>query len=101
MPRDQARAYFDAMPERERPRYQLLCDFQTFEFLDWDEREETGFARAELPQHVEHFAFILRLPSIPRRSAGIRTIAVDIITYARRPVAEPVDHASRDARSCT
>ena len=32
--RGQAGACFDALPERDRPRYQLLCDFQTFELLD-------------------------------------------------------------------
>ena len=26
--RDQAALDFDALPERDRPRYQLLCDFQ-------------------------------------------------------------------------
>ena len=31
---------FDAISERERPRYQLLCDLGTFELLDRDTREE-------------------------------------------------------------
>ncbi len=57
--RKQAGTYFDALPERDRPRYQLLCDFQTFELLDRDEREEVSFALADLPQHVEKFGFIL------------------------------------------
>ena len=57
--RKQAGGYFDALPERDRPRYQLLCDFQTFELLDRDEREETRFALADLPQHVEKFGFII------------------------------------------
>ena len=57
--REQAGTYFDALPERERPRFQLLCDFQTFELLDRDEREETRFALADLPQHVEKFGFII------------------------------------------
>ena len=56
---DQAGTYFDALPERDRPRFQLLCDFQTFELLDRDEREETRFALADLPQHVEKFGFII------------------------------------------
>ena len=56
---DQAGTYFDALPERDRPRYQLLCDFQTFELLDRDERESTNFALADLPRHVEQFGFIL------------------------------------------
>ena len=57
--RDQAGTYFDALPERDRPRFQILCDFQTFELLDRDEREETRFALADLPQHVEKFGFII------------------------------------------
>ena len=56
---DQAGKYFDGLHERIRPRYQLLCDFQTFELLDRDEREEARFALAELPQHVEKFGFII------------------------------------------
>ena len=57
--REQAGAYFDALPERDRPRYQLLCDFQTFELLDRSEREEARFALADLPQHVEKFGFVV------------------------------------------
>ena len=57
--RDQAGTYFDALPERDRPRYQLLCDFQTFELLDRDEREETCFVLADLPQYVQKFGFII------------------------------------------
>ena len=57
--REQAGTYFDALPERARPRYQLLCDFQTFALLDRDERRETRFALADLPRHVEAFGFIL------------------------------------------
>ena len=57
--REQAGAYFDALPERDKPRYQLLCDFQTFELLDRSEREETRFALTDLPRHVEKFGFIL------------------------------------------
>ena len=57
--REQAGTYFDALPERDRPRYQLLCDFQTFALLDRDERRETRFALADLPRHVEAFGFIL------------------------------------------
>ena len=55
----QAGSYFDALPERDRPRYQLLCDFRSFELLDRDEREETRFTLADLPQHVEKFGFII------------------------------------------
>ncbi|MCY3765458.1 MAG: N-6 DNA methylase [Gemmatimonadetes bacterium] len=57
--RDQADAYFDALPVHEQPRYQLQCDFQTFEMIDRDERDEVCFALADLPDHVEKFGFIL------------------------------------------
>ena len=55
----QAGDYFDALPERDRPRYILVSDFQTFELHDLDEREMTVFALADLPHHVEQFGFIL------------------------------------------
>ncbi len=57
--RGQALSYFDALSEHERPRYLMLCDFQTFELLDLDEGEETRFPLAELDKHVEKFGFIL------------------------------------------
>lgn len=56
---DQAAEYFDALPERERPRYILVSDFQTFELRDLDEDEAASFALAELPDHVQAFGFIL------------------------------------------
>ena len=56
---DQAGDYFDALPERDRPRYLLVSDFQTFELHDLDEQECAEFALAALPQYVEHFGFFL------------------------------------------
>ena len=55
----QAGEYFDALPERDRPRYILVSDFQTFELHDLDERETVSFSLADLPGHVEAFGFIL------------------------------------------
>ena len=55
----QAGEYFDALPERVRPRYILVSDFQTFELHDLDEREMVSFPLSELPGHVEAFGFIL------------------------------------------
>ena len=57
--REQAGSYFDGLSEPERPRYQLLCDFQTFELLDRDEGEPCRFALSELPEHVDKFGFII------------------------------------------
>ena len=55
----QAGAYFDALPDREKPRFQLVSDFQTFELLDRDTRETARFALAELPENVQRFAFMI------------------------------------------
>ena len=55
----QAGEYVDALPERERPRYLLVSDFQTFQLYDLDERDPVAFPLAELPGHVEAFGFIL------------------------------------------
>ena len=56
---DQAGDYFDALPERDKPRYILVSDFQTFELHDLDERKPVAFPLADLPEHVERFGFIL------------------------------------------
>ena len=55
----QAGEYFDSLPERDRPRYILVSDFQSFELHDLDEGEQTSFALVDLPSHVEAFGFIL------------------------------------------
>ena len=55
----QAGEYFDALPERDRPCYILVSDFQTFELHDLDERKQTTFTLADLPAHIEKFSFIL------------------------------------------
>lgn len=57
--RQQAHDYFPGLKDHELPRYILLCDFQTFELIDLDTREETRFALADLPAHVEAFGFIV------------------------------------------
>ena len=56
---EQAGEYFDALPERDRPRFILVSDFRTFELHDLDEREVVAFPLADLPAHVESFGFIL------------------------------------------
>ena len=56
---DQAGEYFDALTERDRPRFILVSDFRTFELHDLDERTEVRFSLKDLPAHVEHFGFIL------------------------------------------
>ena len=55
----QAGDYFDSLPERDRPRYILVSDFQSFELRDLDKGEKTSFSLADLHAHVEEFGFIL------------------------------------------
>ena len=53
--------YFDALPERQQPRYVLVSDFQSFELHDLDESWEIAFKLEELPDHVEKFDFVVGL----------------------------------------
>ena len=55
----QAGEYFDALRERDRPRFVLVSDFQTFKLRDLDERTVVEFTLPDLPAHVESFGFIL------------------------------------------
>ncbi len=56
--RQQALEYFPKLRDDELPRYILLCDFQTFELIDLDTRDEVSFRLAELPDYVSAFDFI-------------------------------------------
>jgi len=56
--RDQATDYFLGLSDKEKPRYILLSDFQTFEFLDLEENTEHSFTLAELPEKIRLFDFI-------------------------------------------
>ena len=60
----QAEDYFLALKEHERPRYLLVCDFQTFELYDLSERTEISFKLADLPDHVERFGFIMGVQKV-------------------------------------
>ncbi len=65
--REQALGYFDALPESERPRYLLLCDFQNWELLDLDLEEEVRFALHQLPDYIDQFNFVQGLQKHPFR----------------------------------
>lgn len=56
--REQATDYFLSLKEHEKPRYILLSDFQTFELLDLEIREEYSFRLSELPEKVRLFDFV-------------------------------------------
>ena len=55
----QAGEYFDALSERDRPRFILVSDFQTFALRDLEDRRTVEFKLADLPRNVEEFGFIL------------------------------------------
>ena len=57
--RAQALEYFDALAEHERPRYLLLCDFQTWELIDLDLDDEVRFRLEELPEQIDRFGFMM------------------------------------------
>jgi hypothetical protein len=59
--RAEARAgeYFDALPDADKPRYRLVCDFRTFRLVDMDTDSRVEFALKDLPANVQYFAFML------------------------------------------
>ena len=60
---EQAGSYFDALSERDRPRYILVSDFRHFELHDLLQREVAAFRLDQLPDHAEKFGFILGVES--------------------------------------
>ena len=59
----QAFDYYGWLPEVERPRYILTCDFQRWHLMDLETGREWPFALADLKKHVEAFAFIVGTPT--------------------------------------
>ena len=93
---EQAGEYCDALPERERPRYILVSDFQTFQLYDLDERDTVAFILADLPGHVEAFGFIL---GVQRRSFRdqdpVNIAAAELVGLLHDQLAE-VGHGGHD-----
>ncbi|MCR6660372.1 MAG: hypothetical protein NVV72_13915 [Asticcacaulis sp.] len=78
--RQQALDYFPNLKEFELPRYILVCDFQTFHLIDLDTREETQFALADLPTHVEAFGFIVGIEKrVFRDQDPVNIIAAELM----------------------
>ena len=55
----QALNYCLGLSDNEHPRYILVSDFKRFKLFDLEDDEETSFALAELPKHIEKFSFII------------------------------------------
>src|SRR3989344_385155 len=57
----QAANYMDALSEDEKPRYIIVSDFERFRIFDLEapkQEREIEFALADLPPHVQKFAFL-------------------------------------------
>lgn len=78
--RTQALEYFPGLKDHELPRYILVCDFQTFHLTDLDTREETRFALADLPAHVEAFGFVVGIEKrVFRDQDPVNVIAAELM----------------------
>ena len=85
----QAGTYFDALSERDRPRYVLVSDFQSFELYDLEQRTRTGFTLKSLPDHVEKFGFILGVQNPTFREQGPANIeAAELVGHLHDALSE-------------
>jgi len=76
----QALDYYAWLPETQRPRYMMVCDFQRFELVDLETRREWRFPLADLKRHVEAFGFILGVqPRIFRNQSPVNRKASELM----------------------
>ena len=76
----QALDYYDWLPEVQRPRYMMVCDFQRFELVDLETRLEWKFPLAELKHHVEAFGFIMGVqPRLFRNQSPVNRKASELM----------------------
>lgn len=76
----QALDYHDWLPEAQRPRHMMVCDFQRFELLDLETRRHWHFPLPELKRHVEAFDFILGAkPQLLRNQSPVNRKATDLM----------------------
>ena len=76
----QALDYHDWLPDAQRPRYMMVCDFQRFELVDLETRREWKFPLADLKRHVEAFGFILGVqPRIFRNQSPVNKAASELM----------------------
>jgi hypothetical protein len=85
----QALDYFDWLPEKERPQYLLVCDFQRFQLTDLRDGREWKFHLSDLPKHVEAFAFILGAqPRVFRNQSKASIAASELMGRLHEALAE-------------
>ncbi len=76
----QALDYHDWLPEAQRPRHMMVCDFQRFELLDLETRRHWHFPLPDLKRHVEAFDFILGAkPQLLRNQSPVNRKATDLM----------------------
>jgi hypothetical protein len=76
----QALDYYDWLPEVQRPRYMMVCDFQRFELVDLETRYEWRFPLADLKRHVEAFGFIMGVqPRLFRNQSPVNRKASELM----------------------
>ncbi|MEC3909849.1 DNA methyltransferase [Sphingobium sp. CR2-8] len=76
----QALDYHDWLPEDQRPRHMMVCDFQRFELLDLETRRHWQFPLPDLKRHVEAFDFILGVkPQLLRNQSPVNRKATDLM----------------------
>ncbi len=86
---DQALDYFDWLPEDQRPRYILTCDFQRWHLLDLEEGREWRFLLEELKERVDAFSFILgEVPRLNRRQSPANEKASRLMGRLHEKLAE-------------
>lgn len=86
---DQALDYYDWLPEPQRPRYILTCDFQRWHLLDLEEGREWRFRLGDLKDNVEAFAFILGVqPRLNRRQSPANVKASQLMGQLHEALAE-------------
>ncbi len=76
----QALDYYHWLPEVQRPRYMMVCDFQRFELVDLETRREWRFPLADLKRHVEAFGFIIGVqPRLFRNQSPVNRKASELM----------------------
>jgi hypothetical protein len=86
---NQALDYYDWLPEVQRPRYILTCDFQRWHLLDLEEGREWRFLLGDLKDNVEAFAFILGVqPRLNRRQSPANAKASRLMGQLHEALAE-------------
>ena len=86
---NQALDYYDWLPEGQRPRYILTCDFQRWHLLDLEEGREWRFLLGNLKENVEAFAFILGVqPRLNRRQSPANAKASRLMGQLHEALAE-------------